>query len=67
MPHFTVKLNKEIIPCDLFSGAVTIRYKDKSYMIEPDKKGWKQVLGNLDDKTVQQIGKAIEKYLKGKV
>lgn len=64
MADFIVKVGKETVEATFIIGCVSVNYKGSSYIIEPDKKGWKQTVGTLDDKTIQSIGEAIEQYLK---
>jgi hypothetical protein len=64
MADFTVQIGKEKVEATFIVGCVCVNYKGNNYMIEPADKGWKQTVGTLDDKTIQAIGIAIEKYLK---
>lgn len=46
-------------------GTLCICYRKKNYMIEPDEVGWRVKVGKgMNDEVLQEIGKAIEKYLK---
>jgi hypothetical protein len=49
----------------LYGGNTVYCYRKKNFMIEPDEEGWKVKVGKgLDDELLQDIGKAIEEYLK---
>lgn len=64
MAEFKVKVGTETVRCWFMVGTLCVCWKGSNYMIEPDEQGWKQKVGKLDDKTVQLIGKAVEKYIK---
>lgn len=67
MAEFFVTVRRQKIRCFFMVGTLCICYRNKNYMIEPDEVGWKVKVGKgIKDEVLQEIGKAIEEYVKGK-
>ena len=66
MRSFTVKVGKETVHCTgMIADCLQIRYKGKSYLIEPTANGWKARVGKLDADLVKKIGEAVERRVEG--
>jgi len=64
MADFKVKIGNEMVTVKvILKSMLCVIYKRKEYFIEPVNNGkkitWKHFAGKLDNKLVQQIGKAI--------
>jgi hypothetical protein len=65
MAEFRVIVRRQKIRCFFVVNNLCICYRKRNYMIEPDEVGWKMKVGKgLDNDLLQEIGQAIEEYLK---
>jgi hypothetical protein len=68
MPEFKVKVGRQEVRVKMMLQSLLVVYYSESecfisFKKERDKMVWKKHAGALDDKTINRIGKAIEKYM----